>query len=181
PRRRRRSRPVHRRARFGAPRGRRRRAPQHARAPRAPLRRRPRVLLRGSARPRLPRDFERPVRPRFGLLGGGPRRRGGGRPPPGRGAGGGGMRARSRLRVAAGAALLAVLAAGIVRGAPPSPPYERAIERSRALLDEALQLYPGTSVAVAVGHDVVWSTAFGYADVERHRAVSRSTQLRLYD
>jgi serine beta-lactamase-like protein LACTB len=49
------------------------------------------------------------------------------------------------------------------------------------MLDEVLQLYPGTAVAVAVGNDIVWSTAFGYADVERHRPVSRATQFRVYE
>jgi CubicO group peptidase (beta-lactamase class C family) len=49
------------------------------------------------------------------------------------------------------------------------------------MLDEALQLYPGTAVAVAVGDEIVWSTAFGYADVERHRPVSRATQFRVYE
>ena len=49
------------------------------------------------------------------------------------------------------------------------------------MLDEVLQLYPGTAVAVAVGNDIVWSTAFGYSDVERQRPVSRSTQFRIYE
>jgi serine beta-lactamase-like protein LACTB len=74
------------------------------------------------------------------------------------------------------------LAAGAARGGePPRPPYARAIEQSRAMLDEVLQLYPGTAVAVAVGNDIVWSTAFGFADVERHRPASRNTQFRVYE
>jgi serine beta-lactamase-like protein LACTB, mitochondrial len=86
---------------------------------------------------------------------------------------------RFRRRVAAVIALAAA-ASLAVAGSPP-PPYARAIEQSRAMLDEVLQLYPGTSVAVAVGNDIVWSTAYGYADVERHRPVSRSTQFRIYE
>jgi CubicO group peptidase (beta-lactamase class C family) len=86
----------------------------------------------------------------------------------------------SRRRLSA-AALALALGAGAAWGGSPPPPYGRAIEQSRAMLDEVLQLYPGTSVAVAVGEDIVWSTAFGYADVERHRPVSRSTQFRIYE
>jgi CubicO group peptidase (beta-lactamase class C family) len=83
-------------------------------------------------------------------------------------------------RFGASVAALAVAASAAFAGAP-GPPYARAIDQSRALLDEVLQLYPGTAVAVAVGNDIVWSTAFGYADVERHRPVSRATQFRIYE
>jgi serine beta-lactamase-like protein LACTB len=75
------------------------------------------------------------------------------------------------------AALFTALAA---RAAPPEP-YREAIERSRALLDDVLQLYPGTAVAVAVGDQIIWSTAFGFADVDRQIPVSRATQFRVYD
>lgn len=86
----------------------------------------------------------------------------------------------SPARVAA-AFFASALAADVASGGSPAAPYAEAIEKSRALLDEALQLYPGTSVAVAVGNDIVWSTAFGYADVQRHRPVSRATQFRIYE
>jgi CubicO group peptidase (beta-lactamase class C family) len=79
------------------------------------------------------------------------------------------------------ASVAAALAVGAAAAIPPEAPYARAIEQSRALLDEVLHLYPGTSVAVAVGGDVVWSAAFGYADVERHRPASRATQFRIYE
>jgi CubicO group peptidase (beta-lactamase class C family) len=62
----------------------------------------------------------------------------------------------------------------------PLPAHARAITQSRELLDQALQLYPGTAVAVAVGDRIVWSTAFGYADVDRLKAVSPATQFRIY-
>jgi CubicO group peptidase (beta-lactamase class C family) len=91
------------------------------------------------------------------------------------------MSAVRRLRRPFAAALALALAAGAASGGSPAPPYGRAIEQSRAMLDEVLQLYPGTAVAVAVGDDIVWSTAFGYADVERHRPVSRATQFRVYE
>jgi CubicO group peptidase (beta-lactamase class C family) len=79
------------------------------------------------------------------------------------------------------AAVALAVAAAAARAGSPVPPYARAIAQSRAMLDEVLQLYPGTAVAVAVGNDIVWSTAFGYADVERHRPVSRATQFRIYE
>ncbi len=64
---------------------------------------------------------------------------------------------------------------------PHGAAYAQAIAKSRAMLDEVLQLYPGTAVAVAVGDEIVWSTAFGFADVDRQRPVSRSTQFRIYE
>ncbi len=85
-----------------------------------------------------------------------------------------------RPRLFAGALALGFAGAAAF-GGPPPVPYERAIEQSRAMLDEVLQLYPGTAVAVAVGNEIVWSTAFGFADVERHRPVSRATQFRIYE
>jgi len=88
--------------------------------------------------------------------------------------------ASSPRRLLAAALVLAVVASAAGAGSPP-PPYARAIEQSRAMLDEVLQLYPGTSVAVGVGNDIVWSTAYGFADVDRHRPVSRATQFRIYE
>ena len=84
------------------------------------------------------------------------------------------------------AAALVVALALFVRPAsadarPRGAAYGQAIAKSRAMLDEVLQLYPGTAVAVAVGDEIVWSTAFGFADVDRQRPVSRSTQFRIYE
>ncbi|MEP6994709.1 MAG: serine hydrolase domain-containing protein [Acidobacteriota bacterium] len=84
---------------------------------------------------------------------------------------------RRLLALCLAASLLAAVADASGRPAP----YAKAIEQSRAMLDQVLQLYPGTAVAVAVGNDIVWSTAFGYADVDRQRPVSRSTQFRIYE
>jgi serine beta-lactamase-like protein LACTB len=89
------------------------------------------------------------------------------------------MSALKRFLAAAAAATL--LANATARAGSPAPPYSKAIEKSRAMLDEVLQLYPGTAVAVAVGDEIVWSTAFGFADVDRHRPVSRATQFRVYE
>ncbi|HTR02436.1 MAG TPA: serine hydrolase domain-containing protein [Thermoanaerobaculia bacterium] len=91
------------------------------------------------------------------------------------------MRRPTLSRGALAASVALALATRPVLGGSAPVPYARAIEQSRAMLDEVLQLYPGTAVAVAVGNDIVWSTAFGYADVERHRAVSRATQFRVYE
>ncbi len=77
---------------------------------------------------------------------------------------------------------LAACLCGAAANASPRPAaYGPAIQKSRAMLDQVLQLYPGTAVAVAVGDDIVWSTAFGFADVDRQRPVSRSTQFRIYE
>ena len=91
------------------------------------------------------------------------------------------MSAALRIRRLAAAGLALALTASTAWSGSPPPPYGHAIDQSRAMLDEVLQLYPGTAVAVAVGNDIVWSTAFGFADVERHRPVSRATQFRVYE
>jgi len=80
-----------------------------------------------------------------------------------------------RLGVASG------LLAGDLLGAADKSGMAKAIEQSRNLLDQALQLYPGTAVAVAVGDRIVWSTAYGFSDVDRQRPVSRATQFRIYE
>ena len=96
------------------------------------------------------------------------------------------------MRRASRAAALALAAAHVSAAAsaatPPSAPaasprraHARAIAQSRELLDQALQLYPGTAVAVAVGDQLVWSTAFGYADVDRQKPVTPATQFRIYE
>jgi len=91
-----------------------------------------------------------------------------------------------RLFAAALGLLALAPAARAGTASPPSrasallPNHARAIAKSRDLLDQALQLYPGTAVAVAVGDRIVWSTAFGYADVDRLKAVSPATQFRIY-
>jgi CubicO group peptidase (beta-lactamase class C family) len=77
-------------------------------------------------------------------------------------------------------AAAALFAAAALAAAPPDP-YDAAIDESRALLDQVLQLYPGTAVAVAVGDNIIWSTAFGFADVDRQIPVSRATQFRVYE
>jgi serine beta-lactamase-like protein LACTB len=84
-----------------------------------------------------------------------------------------------RVRRLALPAAASLLVAAVARAAP--DPYQAAIDQSRALLDQVLQLYPGTAVAVAVGDDIIWSTAFGFADVDRQIPVSRATQFRVYD
>ena len=87
------------------------------------------------------------------------------------------MRAARRLLALA----VAAFAPALALAAPPGPARARAIDQSQAMLDQVLQLYPGTAVAVAVGDEIVWSTSFGFADVERHKPVSRATQFRIYE
>ncbi len=87
----------------------------------------------------------------------------------------------SALRRVAALVLLVGFAVSAAFAAGPGSPHARAIANSHAMLDQVLQLYPGTAVAVAVGNEIVWSTAFGFSDVDRQRKVSRSTQFRIYE
>ena len=163
-------------ARGRPPRRRRGRRPaQHARPPRAALRRRPRVRVPRRAGTRLRGRDEHPARRRAGR--GPPARRAGARF--GRADGDPGMstaRPHHRRSPAPRRSWRRPSAA-----TPASRPTPARSSSSRAMLDEVLQLYPGTAVAVAIGDEIVWSTAFGFADVDRHRPVSRATQFRVYE
>jgi CubicO group peptidase (beta-lactamase class C family) len=55
----------------------------------------------------------------------------------------------------------------------------RDIERSRKLLGDVLELYPGTTVAVGLEDRVVWSAGFGYANVKRQVPVKSTTRFRI--
>jgi len=59
------------------------------------------------------------------------------------------------------------------------PTRRRTIERSRKLLADVLELYPGTTVAVGIDDRVVWSAGFGYSNVRRQVPVSSATQFRI--
>ncbi|HEX9287742.1 MAG TPA: serine hydrolase domain-containing protein [Thermoanaerobaculia bacterium] len=61
----------------------------------------------------------------------------------------------------------------------PTPVRRHAIERSRKLLADVLELYPGTTVAVARDDRIIWSAGFGYANVSRQIPVSSATQFRI--
>ena len=165
-------------ARGRPPRRRRGRRPaQHARPPRAALRRRPRV--------RVPRRAGTRLRGRDEHSAASPRRPAAlSHAAPGRAFRSRGWRPRHeharphhRLR----AAPRRSSAATVGRRIAASRPTPARSSSSRAMLDEVLQLYPGTAVAVAIGDEIVWSTAFGFADVDRHRPVSRATQFRVYE
>lgn len=56
---------------------------------------------------------------------------------------------------------------------------KHAIERSRRLLADVLELYPGTTVAVGLDGEIVWSAGFGYANVRRQIPVTSTTQFRI--
>ena len=55
----------------------------------------------------------------------------------------------------------------------------RTIERSRRLLADVLELYPGSTVAVALDDQLVWSAGFGYANARRQIPVTSTTQFRV--
>ena len=64
-------------------------------------------------------------------------------------------------------------------GASSAPMRRRTIERSRKLLADVLELYPGTTVAVALDDRIIWSAGFGYANVARQIPVASTTQFRV--
>jgi CubicO group peptidase (beta-lactamase class C family) len=64
-------------------------------------------------------------------------------------------------------------------GSSASVARRRSIERSRRLLSDVLELYPGSTVAVALDDQVVWSAGFGYANVGRQIPVASTTQFRI--
>lgn len=58
--------------------------------------------------------------------------------------------------------------------------YAAEIKEARAVLAETASRFPGVSVSVGVGSDVVWSEGAGYADIEDRTQVSASTRFRIY-
>src|SRR5439155_1161722 len=64
---------------------------------------------------------------------------------------------------------------------PPRPAaYAAAVARARAIVCDGLAgKIPGLQVAVAVGGTLVWSEAFGYADLAREVPVTAETQFRI--
>jgi serine beta-lactamase-like protein LACTB len=58
--------------------------------------------------------------------------------------------------------------------------YQTVIVAARRLVCDSLApRIPGLQVAVAVNGRLVWSESFGYADLERHLPVSRTTEFRV--
>ena len=58
--------------------------------------------------------------------------------------------------------------------------YAAAVARARAIVcDRLVGKIPGLQVAVAVGGTLVWSEAFGYADLAREVPVTAETQFRI--
>lgn len=55
----------------------------------------------------------------------------------------------------------------------------RTIERSKRLLADVLELYPGATVAVGLDDRIVWSAGFGYADARRQIPVTSTTEFRI--
>lgn len=66
------------------------------------------------------------------------------------------------------------------RAAPVAPKWAAAAARAQAIACEKLAPnIPGFAIAVAVDGHIVWSEAFGYADLEAHRAATAATQFRI--
>ncbi|HEY3171564.1 MAG TPA: serine hydrolase domain-containing protein [Thermoanaerobaculia bacterium] len=100
----------------------------------------------------------------------------------------GDLEALSRLVARKWTALALAFACSAVAGADvesvfeegsATPTRRHAIERSRKLLADVLELYPGTNVAVARDDRIIWSAGFGYANVSRQIPVSSTTQFRI--
>ena len=65
-------------------------------------------------------------------------------------------------------------------GAPVAQSYRAAATQARALVcAQLVPQIPGLAVAVAMNGQIVWSEAFGYADLERRVPVSAMTQFRI--
>jgi serine beta-lactamase-like protein LACTB, mitochondrial len=62
-----------------------------------------------------------------------------------------------------------------------SPAYRREINSVRTLIPKMKRAFaaPGLSVAIAADGKLVWSQSCGFADLERRRAVTRTTQFRI--
>jgi len=62
-----------------------------------------------------------------------------------------------------------------------SPAYRREINSVRALVPRMKRAFaaPGLSIAIAADGELVWSQGCGFADLERRRVVTRTTQFRV--
>lgn len=77
------------------------------------------------------------------------------------------------------AAAAAAEVESVFEGGSAGTSRQRDIERSRKLLADVLELYPGTTVAVALEDRVVWSAGFGFANVKRQVPVKSTTRFRI--
>jgi serine beta-lactamase-like protein LACTB, mitochondrial len=72
---------------------------------------------------------------------------------------------------------------GVPSAAHSKPPREWAtvVERARQIVrtEVAEQNLPGLSVAVGLGHDIVWAEGFGWADLERQMPVEPNHRFRI--
>lgn len=62
----------------------------------------------------------------------------------------------------------------------PSGKYYEEIQHGRALLADLLEEYPGISVAVSKGEDVIWEETLGWADVKNKIPATPDHQFRYY-
>ena len=54
------------------------------------------------------------------------------------------------------------------------------IKKAEAIFEELLETYPGISVAIGLGDEIVWKKGFGFADVENNVDVTPDHQFRYY-
>lgn len=55
-----------------------------------------------------------------------------------------------------------------------------AAKQAREIITPYLEMYPGISAAVGVGHEIVWSEGFGFAETETKTGVTPKHQFRYY-
>lgn len=79
----------------------------------------------------------------------------------------------------AGAAVARADVESVYDGGSAAGSRRRTIERARRLLADVLELYPGSTVAVALDDQIVWSAGFGYANARRQIPVTPQTQFRV--
>lgn len=58
--------------------------------------------------------------------------------------------------------------------------YKDEIRKSREILIAQLDKYPGFSIAVGIGNEVVWYEGLGYADVSQRAKITQGTRFRIY-
>lgn len=82
-------------------------------------------------------------------------------------------------RVGIAGFVMAAGGAGAVESSPPGPSAET-VARARVLLAKEIEpKVPGLTAAVAVDGRLVWSEAFGYADLEAKRWVTTASRFRI--
>lgn len=69
--------------------------------------------------------------------------------------------------------------AGLVAAASDPVPLADPIGLARAVLEKEMPKVPGATVAVAIDGQIIWSEAFGFADLEAKRPAATTTRFRI--